>query len=44
MFKKAIIKEKGSIENYMTGIILRINDNVVEYVNAGHTDVLVKNH
>ncbi|MCR5762907.1 MAG: serine/threonine-protein phosphatase, partial [Treponema sp.] len=39
----AIIKEKGSIENYMTGVILRINDNEVEYVNAGHTDVLIKN-
>ena len=43
MVNKAIIKEKRSIENYMMGIILRINDNVVEYVNAGHTDVLVKN-
>lgn len=38
-----IIKEKGSVENYLTGVILRIQDNVVEYVNAGHTNVLVKN-
>lgn len=39
----SIIKEKGSVENYMTGVILRIENNKVEYINAGHTDVLVKN-
>lgn len=43
MLNKSLIKEKGSVENYMTGVILRIKDEEVEYVNAGHTDILVKN-
>jgi len=30
------------VENYLTGIFLRITGNTVEYVNAGHTDVLMK--
>lgn len=28
--------EKGGIENFMTGIILRVEDNNIEIVNAGH--------
>ncbi len=40
-FNKKIIKEKGSAENYLTGIFLRFKAGQVEYVNAGHTDVLV---
>ncbi|MCR5763357.1 MAG: SpoIIE family protein phosphatase, partial [Treponema sp.] len=43
LVNKEIIEEKGAVENYMTGVILRMNDNEVEYVNAGHTDVLIKN-
>jgi len=43
LLNKTIIKEKGSVENYMTGVILRIKDNEIEYVNAGHTDILIKN-
>lgn len=31
-----IIEEKGDIENYLTGILLRINKENVEIVNAGH--------
>lgn len=38
-----LVKEKGSVENYLTGVVLRISGRHVEYINAGHTDVLVKN-
>jgi len=38
-----IIKNKGDIENYLTGILLRINEYIVEYVNAGHVDLLFCN-
>ena len=31
------IKEKGNIENYLTGIITRLKDNTVEFINAGHS-------
>lgn len=30
-------KEKGNIENYMTGILCRINGNKIDFVNAGHS-------
>lgn len=30
-------KEKGNIENYLTGILCRINGNKVDFVNAGHS-------
>ncbi|MCQ2593586.1 MAG: SpoIIE family protein phosphatase, partial [Treponema sp.] len=36
-----IIKEKGSIENYLTGIMFRINKNVLEFVNAGHPEPIL---
>ena len=38
-----IIRDKGDIENYLTGILLRINEYIVEYVNAGHVDLLFCN-
>lgn len=38
-----IIRDKGDIENYLTGIMLRFNNYTVEYVNAGHTDLLFCN-
>ena len=41
-FNAELTKEKGMVENYLTGIFLRITENKIEYVNAGHTDVLVK--
>jgi EAL domain-containing protein (putative c-di-GMP-specific phosphodiesterase class I)/serine phosphatase RsbU (regulator of sigma subunit) len=41
-FHTLLSKEKGLVENYLTGIFLRIRGNTVEYVNAGHTDVLMK--
>ena len=31
------IKEKGNIENYLTGILARLNGNKVEFINAGHS-------
>ena len=31
------IKEKGNIENYLTGILTRIDDDKVEFINAGHS-------
>lgn len=37
-----LIQEKGDIENYLTGILLRFKGNIVEYVNAGHTELLYK--
>ena len=30
-------KEKGNIENYLTGILARITGNTIEFVNAGHS-------
>ena len=31
------IKEKGNIENYLTGILARLKDDKVEFINAGHS-------
>ena len=31
------IKEKGNIENYLTGILSRMNGSKVEFINAGHS-------
>lgn len=31
-----VISEKGKIDNYMTGIIIKIQDNCLDLVNAGH--------
>lgn len=39
-FNKKLIKEKANVENYLTGILLRITDSKIEYVNAGYTDLL----
>ena len=36
-----LIEEKGNIENYMTGILLRLNENNIEFVNAGHPSILI---
>ncbi|PKL40710.1 MAG: hypothetical protein CVV44_03645 [Spirochaetae bacterium HGW-Spirochaetae-1] len=37
-----LISEIGSVGNYLTGIILRIKGNAVEYVNGAHTNLLLK--
>ncbi len=39
---RKIIQEKGNIENYLTGLLLRITDNKVEYVSAGHPELLFR--
>jgi len=36
------ISEKSDVENYLTGVLLRINENHVEFVNAGHPPVLYR--
>ena len=36
-----IIAQKGNVENYLTGILARINGNNVDFVNAGHPNVIV---
>lgn len=40
---KSLAEEKGAVENYLTGVMIRINDDSLEYANAGHTEVLKKN-
>ncbi|MGN0728177.1 EAL domain-containing protein [Treponema sp.] len=39
-FNKRLIKEKSNVENYLTGILLRMQEDKIEYINAGHTDLL----
>ena len=39
---KQIIEEKGDIENYLTGVLLRINENKVELISAGHPKVFLR--
>jgi sigma-B regulation protein RsbU (phosphoserine phosphatase) len=39
---RELIREMGPVDNYITGILLRFTENRVEYVNAGHTDLLMK--
>ena len=36
-----IITQKGNVENYLTGILARINGNNVDFVNAGHPNVIL---
>lgn len=40
---KRVREEKGNIENYLTGIILRINDNKIEMSDAGHPVPIIYN-
>lgn len=35
-----IITQKGNVENYLTGILGRVSGNNVEFVNAGHPNVI----
>lgn len=37
-----LMDELGSVDNYLTGIMLRFDGDVVEYVNAGHPDMLFR--
>ena len=38
-----IIAEKGSIENYLTGMLIRFNKDDIELVNAGHPKAILYN-
>ena len=35
-----IISQKGNVENYLTGVLGRVKGNNVEFVNAGHPNVI----
>ena len=37
---KILLKELGDVDNYITGVLLKFNDNQVEYVNAGHVEII----
>lgn len=37
-----LVKEIGHLENFLTGVILRFRGDTVEYVNAGHTQLLCR--
>ncbi|MCP4131383.1 MAG: SpoIIE family protein phosphatase [bacterium] len=37
-----LIGEINDIDNYLTGILIRFNENIAEYVNAAHTDLFCK--
>ena len=39
---RVLINEMGQADNYLTGILLRFNSDTVEYVNAGHSDLLCR--
>ncbi len=43
-FADRLIAELERVTNYLTGIMVRFNDNTVEYVNAGHCEILVRNY
>ena len=43
-FADRLITELERVTNYLTGIMVRFNGNMVEYVNAGHCEILVRNH
>lgn len=36
-----LIEEKGGIENYMTGVMIRMRDDLVELVSAGHPELIL---
>lgn len=38
-----IILEKGNIENYLTGMLIRFTNNTIELVNAGHPKAILYN-
>jgi sigma-B regulation protein RsbU (phosphoserine phosphatase) len=37
-----LIMELNNVDNYLTGILVRFKGNIVEYVNAGHPELLMK--
>jgi serine phosphatase RsbU (regulator of sigma subunit) len=41
-FNEDLLAEIKDVDNYLTGILLRMSGDTVEYVNAGHTDLLAR--
>jgi sigma-B regulation protein RsbU (phosphoserine phosphatase) len=39
---RRLIKELEASSSFLTGVILRLTKNRVEYVNAGHSDILIR--
>ncbi len=39
---KEIIEEIGKTDNFISGILLKLNEDIVEYSNAGHTDLILR--
>ncbi len=39
---RELINEIDNVDNYLTGVIIRIDDSIVEYVNAAHPQMLVR--
>ncbi|MEJ5360647.1 MAG: SpoIIE family protein phosphatase [Spirochaetota bacterium] len=42
LINNELIQELESVDNYLTGILLRFSGDKVEYVNAAHTEMLLK--
>jgi len=42
-FNKKLLTEVGNLDNSLTGVMLRFDSDQLEYVNAGHPDILYKN-
>ena len=39
---REMLIEARNIDNYLSGLVLRFNEDNIEYVNAGYTDILLK--
>lgn len=39
---RELVFELEKVDNYLTGMVLRFDDDTVEYVNAGHPELLIK--
>ena len=40
---RQIVSDKGDIENYLTGVMLRTKDDKIEFISAGHPTVFFRN-
>ena len=43
LINSELVNELGDSYNYLTGVILRFHDSDIEYVNAAHPDIIMKN-
>jgi len=41
-FNRELISEISDVDHYITGIMLKCHGNRIEYVNAGHTELIIK--